>query len=367
MSVPNSLQKGDFFPFIKMSLINDGVFDMMNITSSQFFLFVTTNNLSELSPDLLRGLTQEYIVIVVFTGEQDKSLGAVRYTRDSQVLKLLDMDHKAYLVSPNRRIVDVTPVTELENTKLVVSNYVETSNIPYLVVENVLDDALLDRIVKFYTDNKHRATVHNTANKHRYHVHPDRDLEIAMDNKLSRSLFPEIRKIFYFDVQYRENYKICGYDAADNGRFRAHRDTPEPYGHRRYAMSLCLNDDYEGGEFELPEYGLSVKLKKNAAFIFPGICSHQVKPITKGTRMTIISFFTNKSIDQYKVRSDFFRERQIEYSKIYPVSQTENLATHISATQEVPQEDPHDGPYNTPQETQEVPQDVPQEVLQETQ
>ena len=81
-----------------------------------------------------------------------------------------------------------------------------------------------------------------------------------------------------------------------------------------------LNDDYEGGEFVLPEYGLKVKPKANTAFIFPGISTHQVLPVTKGTRMTIISFFVNGSIKpQYKMKAHYYKDKKIVDSQIYPL------------------------------------------------
>ena len=68
------------------------------------------------------------------------------------------------------------------------------------------------------------------------HVHPDLALEKKLDNKLSRSVLPELRKIYYFDAKNRENYKICSYDSESSGRFHSHRDTPKPYQHRKYAQ-----------------------------------------------------------------------------------------------------------------------------------
>ena len=145
-----------------------------------------------------------------------------------------------------------------------------------------------------------------------------------IDNKLSRSLFPEIKKIFYFDVEYRELYKICSYNSETNGRFAAHRDTPYPHQHRKYALSLLLNDDYEGGELYLPEYDLSIKPKANTAIVFPGICTHQVNPIISGSRKTIITFFCYEKQDdpdannRNRVKSNFFIERKVENSLVYP-------------------------------------------------
>ena len=66
----------------------------------------------------------------------------------------------------------------------------------------------------------------------------------------------ELKKVFYFDAKYRESYKICSYDSVTQGRFHAHRDTPYPHQSRKYAMSLMLNNEYEGGELYLPEYNL---------------------------------------------------------------------------------------------------------------
>ena len=145
-----------------------------------------------------------------------------------------------------------------------------------------------------------------------------------IDNKLSRSLFPEIKKIFYFDVQYRELYKICSYDSETNGRFEAHRDTPYPRQHRKFALSLILNDDYEGGEFLLPEYNISLKPKANTAIVFPGICAHKVNPIISGSRKTIITFFCTEKPDDSQsnnkniIKSNFFIERKVQNSLIFP-------------------------------------------------
>jgi len=85
-------------------------------------------------------------------------------------------------------------------------------------------------------------------------------------------------------------------------------------------LSLFLNDDYEGGEFELLEYGLKIKPKANTAFIFPGISTHQVLPVTKGSRMTIVTFFVNGlNRPQYKMKSHYFRDNNIIESNIYPL------------------------------------------------
>ena len=235
----------------------------------------------------------------------------------------IDEEPNIYITTPNRRILSIISIDELKHTHLKKETYLSKgSHIPYLLIENALDEPLLKKIIDFYNTQKKDGTLiaHKHSTKDRLHVHPDGDLETQLDHKLSRSVLPELRKVFYFDVTYRETYKICSYDAVSSGRFHPHRDTPAPFQHRKYAMSLFLNDDYEGGEFLLNEYGLRLKPKANTAFIFPGINTHQVLPVTKGSRMTVITFFINTSKKpQYKMKAHFFKDKQIVDSDVYPL------------------------------------------------
>ncbi len=53
-----------------------------------------------------------------------------------------------------------------------------------------------------------------------------------------------------------ERYLVGCYDAAEGGHFSPHRDNTTPgTAHRRFAISINLNDDFEGGEVSFPEYG----------------------------------------------------------------------------------------------------------------
>ena len=86
-----------------------------------------------------------------------------------------------------------------------------------------------------------------------------------------------------------------------------------------------LNEEYEGGEFELPEYNIKIKPKKNTAIIFPGICTHKVNSITGGSRRNIISFFCSeiegktKDNEMYKLQSDYYSDKNLNISDIYPI------------------------------------------------
>lgn len=68
---------------------------------------------------------------------------------------------------------------------------------------------------------------------------------------------------------------------------------------RKLSMSILLNDDYEGGDFEFttlnPE-GKSVMkasdlYKAGSIIVFPSFMMHGVKPITRGVRDSLVAWF----------------------------------------------------------------------------
>jgi predicted 2-oxoglutarate/Fe(II)-dependent dioxygenase YbiX len=79
------------------------------------------------------------------------------------------------------------------------------------------------------------------------------------------------------------------------GRFATHRDNvTADAAHRRFAPTLVLGDDYEGGELRFPEYGPDrYRPPAGAAFMFPCSLAHEVRPVTAGTRHALITFFAD--------------------------------------------------------------------------
>lgn len=62
---------------------------------------------------------------------------------------------------------------------------------------------------------------------------------------------------------------------------------------RAVSCSFILNDDFEGGEFAFFNKKLKYKLEKGDALMFPSnfMYPHEVMPVTKGTRYSIITWF----------------------------------------------------------------------------
>jgi peroxiredoxin/predicted 2-oxoglutarate/Fe(II)-dependent dioxygenase YbiX len=108
-----------------------------------------------------------------------------------------------------------------------------------------------------------------------------------------RRVKPEVEKAFQFRITYFERYLVACYDEQSQGFFRAHRDnTNIGMAHRRFAMTLNLNDGYEGGCLRFPEYGTDLySPEAGSAVLFSCSLLHEVTPVTHGTRFVLLSFF----------------------------------------------------------------------------
>jgi len=62
---------------------------------------------------------------------------------------------------------------------------------------------------------------------------------------------------------------------------------------RKLSLSLLLNDDYEGGELEVFP-NKPMKPQKGTMIFFPSFQCHQVLPVTKGTRYSLVMWFSGK-------------------------------------------------------------------------
>ncbi len=114
----------------------------------------------------------------------------------------------------------------------------------------------------------------------------------ATQARILRSIVPEIAKVHQFQVTRMERYIVSCYDAQDGGHFAAHRDnTTSGTAHRRFAVSINLNDDFEGGKVCFPEYGpRGFKAPAGGAVVFSCSLLHKVYPVTAGRRYAFLPF-----------------------------------------------------------------------------
>jgi peroxiredoxin len=119
----------------------------------------------------------------------------------------------------------------------------------------------------------------------------------ATRERIRRRVAPEIRKIHQFEVTRMERYIVSCYAAAEGGHFSAHRDnTTKGTAHRRFAVSINLNDDFEGGEVSFPEYGeRGFKMPTGGAVVFSCSLLHRVSPVTAGRRFAFLPFLYDEA------------------------------------------------------------------------
>jgi predicted 2-oxoglutarate/Fe(II)-dependent dioxygenase YbiX len=89
-----------------------------------------------------------------------------------------------------------------------------------------------------------------------------------------------------------ERYIVGCYTAEDGGHFRAHRDnTTKGTAHRRFAILINLNAEFEGGEVSFPEYGpRSFRPPQGGAVVFSCSLLHAVSKVKQGRRYAFLPF-----------------------------------------------------------------------------
>jgi len=109
---------------------------------------------------------------------------------------------------------------------------------------------------------------------------------------VERRLLPMVYRGFQFRVTRIERYLVGCYDSATGGYFRPHRDNTAPVvAHRRFALTINLNEDYEGGRLRFPEFGDQVyRAAPGDAIVFSCSLLHEVTPVTSGRRYAFVTF-----------------------------------------------------------------------------
>ena len=120
--------------------------------------------------------------------------------------------------------------------------------------------------------------------------------DIALRNRtlqmIGKRLSAEIYKAFAYQDFILEPPIIGCYDADRGDYFGRHRDNLSPQtASRRFALSLNLNDGYEGGGLVFPEYGgQEYRPAAGAGIVFSCAHVHEALPVTEGERFVFLTF-----------------------------------------------------------------------------
>ena len=107
------------------------------------------------------------------------------------------------------------------------------------------------------------------------------------------------RNAFGFDISYLSDVQYTIYKGTDEGYYNWHHDTfwgGESAYDRKISVIIQLSGptEYEGGEFLLDEQYPAPDKKqltqRGTVLCFPSFILHTVKPVTKGTRRSLVAW-----------------------------------------------------------------------------
>lgn len=176
------------------------------------------------------------------------------------------------------------------------------------VVENVLDPKCCTRIVRVLN----KLDIWEPTKVGEAHINRDVRKCDTTDISNARLLHGELQEAdaLLFEAagkalyEYKERVKAevdidiqmdTGYDALrykKGGFYTTHVDHFS-IRHRTVSCSFALNDDYEGGEWGFFGEEIKIKAPVGSAVLFPSnFCfPHQILPVTKGTRYSVVTWF----------------------------------------------------------------------------
>lgn len=202
---------------------------------------------------------------------------------------------------------------------------------PVIVLPNVFEPEFCAELIALYEAHggtesgfmveENGVTVgrHDRAHKSRKDcMIEDEALKLRLQKRVQRRIVPEVAKVHQFAVTRMERYLIGCYDAESGGHFRAHRDnTTKGTAHRRFAVSINLNDEFEGGRLSFPEYGpQSIRLPAGAACVFSCSLLHQVSPVSSGRRYAFLPFIYDDAAAAIREANNAFLDASVgDYSR----------------------------------------------------
>jgi PKHD-type hydroxylase len=103
---------------------------------------------------------------------------------------------------------------------------------------------------------------------------------------------------FKFDLfGLNEGFQFTNYESP-SGKYGKHVDRDMNFPVRKLSISVQLTDpeEYEGGELKLyfGDEGIIVDKTQGTLIMFPSYVLHEVMPVTKGTRNSLVTWVTGK-------------------------------------------------------------------------
>jgi len=117
-----------------------------------------------------------------------------------------------------------------------------------------------------------------------------KQLDLDIFNSAATAIKKYNEKFPLAKIQEDSGYELLRYK---EGQFYTEHTDSFKDRPRAVSCSFALNDDYEGGEWAFFNREKVIKVPKGAAVLFPSnfMYPHEIMPVTKGTRYSVITWF----------------------------------------------------------------------------
>jgi PKHD-type hydroxylase len=179
---------------------------------------------------------------------------------------------------------------------------------PFIIKNDIFNDIEIDKIIKYCEEAgvKEGLTFSGLMPEKRnsnvaFHGRDENTSWIF--DRLNESI-TEINDNYYnFDLNGYESFQYTTY--FEQGLYDWHMDSymlmrsennKKTFPHRKLSMTLCLNEDYLGGDLLINRGDqndcVNIPKKKGKAIFFPSFMCHKVAPVTKGIRRSLVVWVT---------------------------------------------------------------------------
>lgn len=233
---------------------------------------------------------------------------------DGAVLRLYGGEAEArrwWLVDPMMRIMMAGPLAEIGEGLALLRRLPPAARhagapltAPVLTIPRILEPDFCRELIEVYArdgggpsgvmrtiDGKTIGVLDGFKSRRDAHIPPG-PLQDGLRNRVAARLAPEIAKAFNWRPTHIERYIVACYDAAEDGHFFPHRDNTTPATrHRKFAVSINLNEDFDGGDLRFPEFGpATYRPPPGGAVVFSCSLLHEATSVTRGRRFATLPF-----------------------------------------------------------------------------
>jgi len=272
-----------------------------------------------------------------------KALGFITdYTGD--ITRLYGADHAPRLIvlDPLLRTIGNFPIGPNGTPTNVLRQYLrdlptvdESASVPLtapaLIVPRVFEPQVCDFLISLYEqgdsvdsgfmldkDGKTETVFNHALKRRNDYIINDPQVRELMRDRVVRRLVPAIERFFQYKPTRMDRYMVSCYDAATGGHFSRHRDNMNAGArHRRFAVTLNLNQDFDGCELIFPEFGRRrYKAPLGGAIVFSTGALHEVTPVVRGKRYAFIPFLYGEDDVRERIKNNaLLKDGETQYAE----------------------------------------------------